>query len=393
MEKTRLKAKMNKLKKITLMFIIMSNIMLNTGCWNYREIDKLAIVAGVAVDKGLNGNYKLTIEIVQIGAGKEAKITSKLITTEGKTIFDTVRNGISISGKKLYWSHAKAIIISKEVAKDSVIKVIDWFNRDSETRSDVNLFISKEKSAADILKCQGTTEEIISFELDEMIENHKNLSKAPKKELWDMINELESEGVSPTVPSVGIKEVEGKKKPSILGTAILKKDRLIGFLSGEDTKKYLFATNEIKGGTITVNGHDDNGKTSVSLEIFKNKTKIEPVINGNTIKMNISIETIVAIDEIQGTEDVIEDKKLRKLQNDTEKMLKNDVEGIIEKVQSQYGVDIFGFGEVVRENKNKKWIEVGKNWSDEFKNLKVTVKSKVNIRNSAMMSKPLRIGE
>ena len=152
--------------RITLLgLLIFINALFITSCWDYREIDKLAVVAGVAVDKGTTGQYEVTAEIVQISGGKDTKTMSNTITMEGRTMFDAVRNGISLSGKKLYWSHTKVIILSKEIASEGVMKVIDWFNRDAETRPDFHVLISEGASAKEIFSGQGATEEIKSFVL------------------------------------------------------------------------------------------------------------------------------------------------------------------------------------------------------------------------------------
>ena len=74
-------------------------------------------------------------------------------------------------------------------------------------------------------------------------------------------------------------------------------------------------------------------------------------------------------------------------------MIKNRIEKLIKKVQTDYGVDIFGFGAKLRENKPKVWNTVEANWADTFKTLKVNVEAKVHIKNSAMLSKPLEVGE
>jgi spore germination protein KC len=64
---------MKEIKITLLILIILVNSILAAGCWSYREVDKLGIVAGVAVDTGANGQYKLTVEIVHISGGKDTK--------------------------------------------------------------------------------------------------------------------------------------------------------------------------------------------------------------------------------------------------------------------------------------------------------------------------------
>ena len=111
------------------------------------------------------------------------------------------------------------------------------------------------------------------------------------------------------------------------------------------------------------------------------------------IRINLDIYTAVAIDEIDGTENLIDDKGRKKLEQNAEKALKERIESLIEKIQSEYDVDIFGFGAKLREDKIKVWNRVSSDWDETFKNLEVNVITKVHIQNSAMLSKPLEEGE
>ncbi len=109
---------MRKMFRAVLLLAVLINTITLTGCWSYREIDQLAIVTGVAIDKGTSGDgYTVTVEIINFSSGgKEAKIGAKILEASGETIFDTVRNLIRISGKRLYWAHAAIVIISQDKA-------------------------------------------------------------------------------------------------------------------------------------------------------------------------------------------------------------------------------------------------------------------------------------
>lgn len=118
-----------------------------SGCWNYSEIDDMSIVAGVAIDKNkADNNIQMTVEMVDTQGGLQDNQTGfKLMSLTGDTIFNIARSMISLTGRKLFWSHAKVIIISEELAREGLVKVIDWYSRDTETRADVFIFISGEK--------------------------------------------------------------------------------------------------------------------------------------------------------------------------------------------------------------------------------------------------------
>lgn len=378
-------------------FPLILTVFLNTailaGCWNYREVEKLTIVAGLAIDKIENEKYQITAEIVEIGGGKEVQPISKIITMEGSTIFDAVRNEISLAGKKLYWSHTKVVILSKEIAREGIIRVIDWINRDSETRSNVLIFVSKEKTAKDIFKGTGITNQIMSFELAEMAKNEKFLSKAPITELWGFVKKMQTPGIVAILPAIHLNQSSSNKSPQILGTAIFDKDKLIGFLSGEETKNLLFVLDDIKGGLLITNAINGKKQTPISLEIFKSKTKTTPVIQNNKVKFNIQINTTVAFDEISGDVKILEENKVMKLEEYAGKELKKRVENCIKHVQSSYGVDIFGFGAKLREENPNVWNQIAGRWDNgEFKDLEVNVKANVHIKGSGMLSNPVEKG-
>lgn len=384
---------MKKIRIILMIFIILTNSIFTTGCWNYREIDEFSIVAGVAIDKGIKNQFQITAEIIQISGGKDSKTTSKTITTEGKTIFDAARNMIALSGKRLYWAHTKVIILSKEVASEGVTKAIEWYNRDAETREGVHILISERTSAKEILDVQGNKDDIKSFVLDDIIKNQVNLSKAPIVDILKFDIESKTKGISTVIPAVNLKQINGKIIPEIMGTAIIKKDKLAGFLNGEETKDLIFIRNEVKGGLLIEEMGEKDVPTLVSLEIFKSKTKVKPVADGKDIEININIDTTVAIDEIEGTENFFDDEGRMKLEQSAENTLKKRIESLIYKMQSEYDADIFGFGSRLREDKAQVWNSVGNNWEEIFKGLRVNVKTKMHIKNSAVLSKSSQEGD
>ena len=382
-------------KKYILILLIISSILLLSGCWNYREIERLAIVSGLAVDKDENsGEYLLTTEIVDVKEtmGKTT-LTSKKIDSKGKTILDAIRNMIKISGKKLYLSHAKVFVISQDVAKENIVPIIDWISRDHETRIDIDLLISKEKTAKELLSQQSVTTDIRALEMNFMLDANKSLAKSPKVGTYEFINTLESEGISPTLPAIGITTSENKETSELSGTAIFKKEKLVGFLDEEESKYLLFIRDKIKGGLLSINMSENNPKDKVTLEIFKNKTKIKPVYSGENISINISIKTEVTIEENDTSINNIDEKGRAKLKNESEKFLEKQIGDLIKKVQNEFDSDIFGFGAKIKAEMPHLWKVIKDDWDDIFKDLDVVVNAQIDIRNSGITSKPIEVGD
>ncbi|MHB1407833.1 MAG: Ger(x)C family spore germination protein, partial [Desulfitobacteriaceae bacterium] len=60
----------NKMKKVRLKFLIFllllpSITIFITGCWNQRDLNKLAIVSAIGIDKDEDQGVKVTVQIVK----------------------------------------------------------------------------------------------------------------------------------------------------------------------------------------------------------------------------------------------------------------------------------------------------------------------------------------
>ncbi|WP_339317735.1 Ger(x)C family spore germination protein [Paenibacillus sp. FSL R10-2734] len=378
------------LKKVILVFITLILLISVTGCWNYSEVDEISIVAGVGIDKGKKeGEIAVTVEIVDTKEGSQSEQTGfKMLTLSGKTIFDIVRGMISITGKKLFWSHSKVIVLSEEIAREGVIKVIDWYNRDTETRSDVFIFVSKEKTAQEVISLSSVTESIMAYALAQQMRSEHNTSTAPVVEIWDFIDKLEASGEFAIAPLIYIYEENKTKNARVSGTAIFRMDKMVGTISGEETKYMLFTKDQIQGGVLPLN--DEQGKPAFSLEILSNKTKVKPIWNDGKLQMQINTETQVGLDEVMAPEEFNNIGSKEILEKRAGKELQQRMLSVIHRVQQDYHADVFGFGELVHERMPQTWKKVKENWGQEFSELDVVVNSKVIIKSSGQTNRSIQ---
>ena len=370
-------------RKIIALLLIVPLLTSLCGCWNYRLLEDMGIVAGIAIDKGTDDTFELTMEIAEAKSGKERMVDSHIIHSFGNTIFDAVRDGISIIGKKLYFSHTQVVIVSEEIARNEMIDVMDWMNRDSETRTDIELFVAKGMPAKDILMVENPSDNILSFTLESMIENETNLSKSRKTQTWRFANDLVSPGISPQIPAVMLWDDSEGQTPMTEGTALFHNSAFVGFLDGADTKNLLFVQDNIDGGLLTFPLNYQGEKISVSLEIFENQTKLETVWADSVPEINITIKTVVALDELQGSPGEIDGKLIAALEQAAEVYLKQQIEATIRLVQNRYACDTFGFGNHIYRTEPRKWKKIEADWDTIFPKLKVTVSPKVALKNSA----------
>jgi len=224
-----------------------------------------------------------------------------------------------------------------------------------------------------------------------MMQHEKFVSTAPVSDIWEYFDSLESPGQQAVAPLVYINERDNRKTERISGCAVFSKDKMIGTLTGEETKYMLFVTNKIKGGIIPV--HDKKGKPAFSLEIFSNKTKIKPVRVDGKLQMQISTVTKTGLDEVMIPKGFPDFEKKKEIEELAEQQMRKNILEVIHKAQMEYKADIFGFGENIHMNMPKEWKKLKNNWDESFPLLQVVVKPEVIIETSAKTTRSIRIVE
>lgn len=382
---------MKHIKRIISMGLVLIITFLTSGCWNYREIDRLAIVGGVAIDKQKKDDkYKLTVEINNTEVGeKGGEVKPELYECEGKTIFEAARNLIVKIGRRAYWSHAKVVLLGKEIAEEDLSPVLDWLYRDSELRRDLKVLISKETQASDILKNNTGLESTVSFHLYFMSESQKDYGKFPDARLWQVVRNMQHSYTSILLPVVEVRKEKDKTITSIRGSAILNKNKVIGYLTPKETQDALWLSDKIKGGVFVANnvlGSDSD----ITFEIFGNKTKINVYDTSSSIGINISAKTTVAIAEITGGLNYTEDEIRKKIKLEAQKVLKTNLQNTLNKIQKEYKTDAFSFDSHVRIKRPGKWKKISSQWNDIFVDIPISINVDVIIKGSATASRPVK---
>ena len=386
-----IKLKIN--KALILIIVLIFNSMVLTGCWNYKEINELAIAAGVAVDKNADDTVHLTIEVVNISGGaKTTTYEPKFVESDGDTFFEAVRKAITKDGRKIFWSHAKVAIVSEELAREGILKYLDFLFRDAETREDSWLLISREKTAGEILQSKGMLKPIVSYQIDDTMRSQKSISRFPFIQLYEFFDRVFYKQVSAILPAVQLIEQHGEKTPQVGGTAIFKRDKLVGFLDEEDTEGVLWLRDEIKGGIVILKNVSGT-KDKVTLEIFKSKCKITPVMQAGVLKMKVEVDLDAGIGEIMGSADYISSPGKQKLIKVAEEQIEKNIEKVYTLVRDKYNADVFGFGRRIEMKMPAAWNQIKGEWDDFFADLEIEVAVNLKIRGSATTRIPLKVGE
>jgi spore germination protein KC len=359
-----------------------------SGCWSYRGLNEFSIVIGMGVDiNPANGNYMISAEIVDFSKSvKDSAPGAKLIEAEGRTMFEAIRDAKRRLNNRLYFANMQVMVFGEEMARTKGVgDAADWILRDAEVRETMYLVIAKGVTAREFLRIKGADQAIVSMEIADIIaEDNKSTSSTVSTQLYSAFDILNCPCVELTLPAFRIVDNNGEQVAEADGIALFNNDRLISFLTPDESKYFLMATGESHGGILAL-ASSGTGAPDTSLEIADGSAKTSFTNEGGQIRMKIETETKVYLAETMEDIDVLDEDQIKALENEAEKRMALEITAVIQKVQTQMGTDIFGFGNVIHKRDVNLWKSIQDSWSDLFRTLPVDVTCKVTIVNTAFI--------
>ncbi|MDR4950323.1 Ger(x)C family spore germination protein [Neobacillus cucumis] len=376
------------MKKLGILVINWMIIFMLTGCWSRIEINDITIVTATAIDKMSDGKIRVSLQVAipkqlgpaGIGGSGGNMGTTVVISETGESMMDAIRRLQEKLPRRIFFSHNRILIIGEKAARDGVYQILDYTSRVREARMRSFILFSKGE-AASILKLSPVIERYSS----EAIREEEKEGVGAKIMIKDFFNMLTTEGISPVAAEVAIRSEEkggnnSKHTAAIIGTAVFRKDKLVGWLNDKDTRGVLWIRNEMVKGNITVSVPKEKGGGKISVDIKKARTKVKPILVQSKVKMDVNIQAQVEVFENSSKLDLGDPKVLQFVQILMEKDVKKRCQLALFKAQKQYQSDIFGFGNAVYRSHPRAWKEQHKHkWAEEFSNLEVSVSPHVSI--------------
>ena len=375
------------MRKILLVVIILITL---TGCYNYRELNDLAIVSAISVSK-VDEEYNVIVQVVK---PKKEQDTSNInqpnfitFKSKGETLQEAFRLIVKESPKKIYGAQMQVLLLDESVAKDDLSDILDFFAREPEVRNEFYVLVSKNDNVLEVLT---PLDNISSQNIMESLEaNNKYLGYANLVTFNDLLAYYQNERIQIALPSIYLtgnnnvgdeeENIDASKVDTsvVLGPlAIFKGNKLIGYLSEEESLAYNIVMDNITNALIT-NKYDDD-KYIVS-ELIKSKTDLE--VDSKNNKINITVKGNAAIKEVNYNNINLKDENnVKKIEDDLNKKIEKLVKNSIKNVTKKYNSDIFGFENLFYKEDYKYYKQIKDKWSDKiFQNLEIKVDSKFEI--------------
>lgn len=390
--------------KRILVFIILCTLLL-TGCWDRKELSDIGIVVAIGLDKDdRTGNIMMTSQVVRPGAlkkegGGPPSSPVEIITTKGNTIAEAVKNISEQFDRIAFFAHVKVLVISEQLAKEGLMPILDFFLRKSNTRNLAWLIIAKDGKAKDILIPNHGIENVQATYLDSIIKNKGENSEVSTPDVLTFLKALASEsnpigGVmeiveQPTMPT-NEKKALTTQGIKLSGTAVFKKDRLVGYLNNMETRGLNWITGKVKSTVITIPSPNQKDKL-LAIAVTKTSSSIIPEMIDGEIHFTIEVKVDGDIAEQQDTADYF--KKIEAfgtLEKELQDTIERDIKTTLDKVQTELGSDILGFSSAFNKKYPQEWKSIKGDWDNIFPTVSYEVKVDAKLRRLGLIVKPIK---
>ncbi|MDD2470069.1 MAG: Ger(x)C family spore germination protein [Bacilli bacterium] len=386
---------MKHLKPILLVIVI---ILLN-GCWNYKELESLAIVGAIGIDLG-DDDFVISVEVINPktvaskGDGGSSSINetpSVVYEATGKTIREALNNVVLEAPYKLYLGHMHLLVISEDIAKKGIYDIMDFFVRDTESRKIFPITVVKNAKASEVLKTIKPLETITAVNIKASLEASSSISGIISNILFDeVLMALYVEGRHPTITAIeiinpseegetnkNITSTDAPTKIKIIGSATFKDDKLIGYLMEKDSIGYTIIRNQIESMTISFPCDAKGNYGNVVIDGLKNNLKVD--LKKDKPLAKIDVTGNAALVEYNCKTDLTKQKNINKIKDLVNEELKQIIEKTIITTQRNIKSDIFGFGERLYKDHNNYWKDNKKKWNETFSTVPYEIKTNIKI--------------
>ncbi|WP_349724909.1 Ger(x)C family spore germination protein [Lysinibacillus capsici] len=374
---------------------MLSVLLLLGGCWNKRELNELAIVTAVGVDKS-DELFEISVQIVnpsQVASNKASGIQVPVFTyhAKGKSLFDAIRRLTALTPRKPYYAHAQIIIIGEEMAEEGMNSILDLFQRDPEGRSDFNFIVSHDSTAQEILSVLTPLEDVPASKMFKSLKVSEAVWGTTESVILDdLIQSLGSIDHSAVLPSIHIygdadagdfsSNIEKIDSPAQLkygGLAIFKNYKLIGYLTEQESRDYNFLNNNIKS-TFEIIACPEKGK--ISTEIINSSTKVTGHFQNDIPSISIKLDIEQNVAEISCPWDLTKSKTIDALNKETSRQIKERLENTLQTIQQTYQTDLLKFSDVLHREDYQAWNRIKKNWLTLYPDLEVQIEVDVHTK-------------
>lgn len=419
-------------RSIVLILLCSALATLTSGCYDAMEIDDMAYVITIGVDKGVSDKLRLTVQMSTMqksegggegGSGGGGSMSGgsgmkvggdgvyTTITVDAPSLYTGINLINTFTPRRLNLMHSKFLIFSEELAREGIGTYISAFIRQREIRRTMHVLVCKGLAMDFVRANKPTIGEMVSKAEEMLIEQEKFTGFFTDENFGRLYNDIKSTYNQPIVALGAVNEFKAFNKEGerwgeeyktggaykageiprmgggqieIIGTALFDGDKMVGELNGDETRMMVVLRGELARFYFTL---QDPLKPEfvVPLDVHQaRQPQVKIRFEGDKPVIDVKLQLEGDILAIQSRINYESDKLKPMIEEAFEKYAKNEMDKLIKKCQS-LKVDVFNFGKRASMHFGtiQEWEKY--NWIGQFEKAQISTEVKFTVRRTGVM--------
>lgn len=284
-----------------------------SGCWSRTEIEQMAFISVIGVDKAGSG-LLVSFQIIDPkalakggggggGAGGGTKAIN-VISVKARDLPEALARLAEKSSKAIRLKQLSAIVMGEGLARSGLAPVLDFFTRHWEVRRSTWVLVARGQAREILQKGMPTGENVPGIAIRNLMQQPSLLASGRYPMVLGDLAGILSRDMDAVVSKVELDQGDRsadqgageagrgdeKKGGELLlkGAGVFRKDKMVGFLGPSETRGICWLKGKVRGGVTTVPVATRG--TWASLVTDRANARIKPEITKNRIRYLVEIE-------------------------------------------------------------------------------------------------------
>lgn len=419
---------MKSIIKRTLAILLLSALLLCTGCWSKMEPKELALIHSIIYDITDDGQIKITAEIMDPsgisgasgttgGAGGGQHSPALTVEATGQSAREALAHLAFNVEKNIFGGHNKARFFTEAFAKRDMASLLDFFLRDHLTDETPLMIVIKDKMPENIHFARSGLADMVGDYFEDLSEMQRlHTSKSVFVTTLEFLKDYLTDGKQPVAGVAKMEAHQGQPQTDsesggegqnsggeesqntdnggessgkmILyeGLAAFKEGKLVGYMDGEEARAYNILINDLGVSYASLPSGDGVTTMLISDSSADIKTRAE----GEEVKVNVKIKMSLRMIEQGGDIDVTQSQWLSLIEHRFNKQMEEEISAAIQKAQIEFDSDIFGFGRHMHRQHPEEWKRLKADWDTHFSSAAVNVTVESTVIRTGQLKQPVK---
>lgn len=284
-------------------------LILQTGCWNSKDIQNMAYVTAIGFDYK-DGKYVTYVQVLNfsnvakgdiVEVGK--RIPAWIGQGEGKTVTESFNSIYATSQLRIFWGHVKAIVLSDRFVRNGerLKEAYDMVNRYREIRYNILIYGTREEMREVFAQKSMLNMSPLDTLLDTPDQAYSQRSFLLPVYGFKLIAQFNEPAGAAMLPSLTLERrawTEDEEKRTMFridGAYFFRGQDCTGWLSEQSLAGYRWLQKELERSPVNI---PDDGAPDAAIVLMKPKPRIRHFVRDGNIYYNVSLSLHAFVDEL-----------------------------------------------------------------------------------------------